>query len=334
MYLIVGATGQLGTALVRKLVQANQPVRAFVRPVSDYQALKSLGAELAIGDLRDPPSVEAACHDVDVVIATATATLPRRGDNFASVEGDGYRNLIQASQNNQVRQFIFASVPVTPVDDRVDSFRFKRIIEKRLQASGLVYTIVRLSVFMDVWLALIGSHIPTRGSESPSLARPFWFSRMYMGMVGGMIENRGIAVIPGNGKTRHAFITLDDVTRFMVGCAGHAAAHNAIFHVGGPEILSWDDAVALFAEKIRRKVKPLHTPATVFRIQQALIKPFAEGPANILGMNWISGAYDSDYPPTDAYKILDAPMTTLRDFLATKLQLADTHTHIPAPANP
>lgn len=330
MHLIVGATGQLGTAIVRRLVQANQPVRAFVRPMSDYRALENLGAELAIGDLRDPPGVEAACRDIDVVIATANAALPRRGDNFASIESDGYRNLIQASQNNQVRQFIFASVPVTPMDDQVDSFRHKRLIEKRLQASGLVYTIVRLSVFMDVWLALIGSHIATRGSESPSLARPFWFSKMYMGIVGGMIENRGIAVIPGNGKTRHAFITLDDVARFMVGCVRHTAAHNAVFQVGGPEILSWDEAVALFAEKLGRKVKPLHTPTTIFRILQALIKPFAEGPANILGMNWLSGAYGSDYLPTDAYKILDAPMTTMRDFLAAKMQLADTHTLFPS----
>jgi len=37
MILIVGATGQLGTALVQKLAAAEQPVRAFVRRGSRYQ---------------------------------------------------------------------------------------------------------------------------------------------------------------------------------------------------------------------------------------------------------------------------------------------------------
>jgi uncharacterized protein YbjT (DUF2867 family) len=43
MILVVGATGQLGSAIVRKLVAAGQPVRIFVRPNSHYHNLIESG---------------------------------------------------------------------------------------------------------------------------------------------------------------------------------------------------------------------------------------------------------------------------------------------------
>lgn len=43
MILVVGATGQLGTAITRKLIAAQQPVRAFVRRSSEHRHLQALG---------------------------------------------------------------------------------------------------------------------------------------------------------------------------------------------------------------------------------------------------------------------------------------------------
>ncbi len=81
--LVVGSTGQLGTAVVRKLAARGKPVRALVRPTSNYQHLTGGVVELAFGDLRDRASLIAACESVDTVIATANAAVPReRGDTF------------------------------------------------------------------------------------------------------------------------------------------------------------------------------------------------------------------------------------------------------------
>lgn len=85
MILVVGATGQLGTAVVRKLVAAGRPVRAFVRQDSHHAHLAGLPVELAVGDLRNFASVAAACTGVDAVIATANSVIRRPGDTFAAV---------------------------------------------------------------------------------------------------------------------------------------------------------------------------------------------------------------------------------------------------------
>jgi len=173
MILVVGATGQLGTAVVRKLVMAGKSVRAFVRNGSRYQHLQGEGVELAFGDLRDPASIAAACQGVDVVIATANAVLPESSGGFEAIEGKGYQDLITSCQEAKVKQFIYISVPVTPHDKTVPNFRYKRLNEKRLQNSSLNYTIFRSSPFMDCWFSFIGSTIPGRGTEAATIQRQY-----------------------------------------------------------------------------------------------------------------------------------------------------------------
>ena len=319
MILVVGATGQLGTAITRKLVATQQPVCAFVRRGSDYRHLQALGVNLAFGDLREPTTVQAACQGVTTIITTANGVIQRKGDSIKAIDGEGNANLIAAAKQQGVQQLIFASVPVTPFDDAVPALKHKRLTEERLQSSGLNYTIVRLSVFMDVWLALLGSHVPTRGTEQPTVKRPFWFSRLFMAGVGGMVEGRGLALVPGNGKARHAFITVDDAAGALVACVGHPAAQHAILHVGGSEVLSWDEAVTCFGQTVGRKVRPIHLPIAVARVNQALLSPLGDGPANIMGMIRMTGAADSAYPTTDANRLLDRPLTTMREFLVQKV---------------
>jgi uncharacterized protein YbjT (DUF2867 family) len=250
MILVVGATGQLGTAVIRKLVAANKPVRAFVRRTSRYQHLQGDGVELVFGDLRDPASLDAACQGVDVVITTANAVLPEGSYSFEAVEGKGYQDLIASCQKHDVKQFIYISVPVTPHDNTVPNFRYKRLNEERLKNSGLNYTIFRSSLFMDCWFAFIGSTIPGRGTEAPTIQRQYWFLKLFMKGVGNLIEGPGTALIPGNRNIRHAFIAVDDVASYMVNAIQHPAAERAIVHIGGPEILSWQQVVDIYGKAL------------------------------------------------------------------------------------
>ncbi len=178
----------------------------------------------------------------------------------------GYQNLFEAYRRHGVGQVIFMSVPVTPLDDQVPTFRYKRLNERRLQQIGVPYTIIRGSLFMDDWLALIGSSIPLRGADVHTLRRSFWFSGMFLKGVGHLIEDRGLALVPGSGNTRHAFVTLDDIATFLVKSVGHPRARNAIIEVGGPEVLSWNEAVEIFDKALGRCIRALHAPAGIFRL--------------------------------------------------------------------
>lgn len=321
MILVVGATGQLGTLVVRRLAASGQRVRAFVRPASDAQHLQIPNVELAYGDLRDATSVGAACAGADVIIATANTVAPRGDYTFDGVEGEGYRNLIAAAAQHGARQLIFMSVPVTPHDDAVPTFRYKRLIEERLMKSTVPYTIFRGSLFMDDWFALIGSSIPLRGAEVATLRRPFWFSRAFMRGAGHLIENHGVALIPGSGKTRHAFIALDDVADFLVKAVDRQEALNKTFQIGGPEVLTWDEVVALFGRVLGKPVRALYAPAGVFRMQQMLLSPISPAAGNLMGMNWVVATTDTAFDMSALAPAFGITLTTSEEFLRRKLEL-------------
>jgi uncharacterized protein YbjT (DUF2867 family) len=90
MILVVGATGLLGTRVCERLRAEGQPVRALVRRTSNpdkVNALRSLGCELATGDLKDPPQIQAACQGISALISTASSTLSRQaGDSIETVD--------------------------------------------------------------------------------------------------------------------------------------------------------------------------------------------------------------------------------------------------------
>jgi len=320
MILVVGATGQLGTAIIRRLVAANQPVRAFVRKGSNYKHLQGPDVEIVFGDLRDAASVDAACKGADIVMATATAILPHGSYSFKSVDGDGYQSLIDASKKHNVKQFVLVSVPVTPDDKKVPAFNYRRITEERLKQSGLNYTIFQASLFMDCWFAFIGSTIPARGTEAATIKRQFWFLKMFMGLVGNLIEGLNMALVAGSAKTRHAFVTTDNVADFMVKSVNHPRAQNAVFQIGGPEILTWEQVVSTYGSVLGRRIKPLYAPNGVFRVARLLFAPFSEGASDILGLNWLVG-YDTPYDMRELASVFGVKLMTAEQFLKHKASL-------------
>jgi nucleoside-diphosphate-sugar epimerase len=64
---VTGARGLLGSHVVEQLVARGERVRALVRPDGDTDFLRTLGVELAVGDLGEPRSVERAVAGADVV---------------------------------------------------------------------------------------------------------------------------------------------------------------------------------------------------------------------------------------------------------------------------
>src|SRR5579885_1998493 len=100
MILVVGASGQLGGLITKRLLDMGKSVRILVRDNPAYQALVAQGAQPVKGDLKDRASLDAACKGVDTVITTASATQRGGADTIDSVDGQGVANLIEAAKTN------------------------------------------------------------------------------------------------------------------------------------------------------------------------------------------------------------------------------------------
>jgi len=242
--LVVGATGLLGSDICRNLVSAKQPVRALVRSTSDpvkVDALKRLRVTLVAGDLKDRASLVAACRGVTTVVTTVSSTFSRQpGDSIQTVDQDGQLRLIDAARAAGVTRFIYISYSHQLNTDSPLTTA-KRTVERQLLSSGLTYTILAPTFFMEVWL-------------SPAL---------------GFDPDNGTAQIYGSGANPISWISAGDVARFAVAAIDNPAAANATVELGGPDALTPLQVVAAFEAARGRKLTVTHVPEEALRAQYA-----------------------------------------------------------------
>ncbi|MFO0550993.1 MAG: NAD-dependent epimerase/dehydratase family protein [Polyangiaceae bacterium] len=106
---ITGASGHVGAALVRALLEQGAHVRALVR--GDTRAIEGLDVERVSGDVADPSALERAFHGVEVVYhAAARITLEPEHDPAAHATNvDGTRNVLQACKRSGARRLVHFS---------------------------------------------------------------------------------------------------------------------------------------------------------------------------------------------------------------------------------
>jgi dihydroflavonol-4-reductase len=113
--LVLGATGLLGSNLVRALLAHGQQVRALVRPTSNTRTLDGLDVERVVGDLRDPDSLARACAGVQVIYQTASyyppQTIPANAATTQALVET--QNLLTAARRAAVTRLVFTSTMTT-----------------------------------------------------------------------------------------------------------------------------------------------------------------------------------------------------------------------------
>jgi len=113
--LVTGATGFVGSALVRTLLQAGQRVRALVRPTSRLDNLRGLNVEMAVGDLCAPETLTAAvqgCRGVFHVAADYRLWVRHPSEIYAT-NVRGSRNLLVAAARAGVQRVVYTSSVAT-----------------------------------------------------------------------------------------------------------------------------------------------------------------------------------------------------------------------------
>lgn len=321
MILVVGATGQLGSQVVRVLCAQGTPVRAMVRTPGSADDLAEAGAELVTADLRHPDTLTTALEGVRAVIATANAIAPsQRGDSSAALT-QGYAELIARARSAGVERFVYASVPVTPLDDDVPLVRAKREVEKALAASGMSYLSMQIAPFTEVWLALVGSSVPSRGEQRATVRRPYAFLRRFRRLTGHSIEDRGVMVVPGAASIRNAFISVPDVAALLVAAVG-ADPLTGTVEVGGPEILTWTDVARIYGDVLGRPVRVRSVPVGVFGFAQRVRAPVAPSASNVLGLNRLLGTAETPWDSRELTRRLGVhPLQTVEQVLRAKAAL-------------
>jgi len=275
MILVVGATGNLGGAVTRMLLAQGQPIRILARSQSNYQPLADAGAQVVLGDLKQRGSLDAACQGADIVITTANSAARGGADTAQTVDLEGNRNLIDAAKAAGIRQFIFVSVLAADPNSPIPLLQAKGKTEDYLRASGIPYTIIAPNGYMEVVL----------------------------GGVVGMPAMMGQPVtIVGGGRRKHSFISVGDVAAFILAAIGNPAAINQKLLLGGPEPVSFRDAVAVYERVLGHRI-PINSVAPG--------EPVPGLPEMIAQLLAGLDTYDSPIDMTETARTFGIPLTPL-----------------------
>ncbi|MGF1608297.1 MAG: hopanoid-associated sugar epimerase [Kiloniellales bacterium] len=113
--LVTGATGFVGSAVARRLLEAGEAVRVLAREGSDRRNIEGLEVEVATGDLRDPASLKralAGCRTLYHVAADYRLWIPRP-DEIYETNVEGTRRLLLVAAEAGVERVVYTSSVAT-----------------------------------------------------------------------------------------------------------------------------------------------------------------------------------------------------------------------------
>lgn len=256
MILIVGATGLLGRATALALLAQGHTVRALVRDPMRAVDLHRAGAHLVVGDLTDATSLEAACTGVKSLFACAHALYGRGRNRSVQVDDVGHSALIGAARDIGVRHFIYTSALGASDDHPIDFYRTKFEIEGAVRDSGMGWTILRPSSFME-------QHVHRYNGQR--------------------LLEQGHTVIVGPGTQPRNFVAVRDVAAFAVQALTDTRLRSRTLEIGGPDNLGNLEVAAMYAVRARRG-RIHHLPIAVARGLAAAVRPLHEGWARALDL--------------------------------------------------
>ena len=219
--LVTGAAGNIGSGVISNLTALGVPVRALVHDESKAQGLKDSGVEVVVGDLEKPETLDVAFQGVDRVFLV-TPQHP----NQAALG----RNAIAAAKRAGNPYIVRSSAMVPAPAGQTSLGRHHAEVEAELKASGLPYTIIKPTFFMQNTM-MAAQTVASDGV----LYIPFKDGKV------GMIDVRDIV----------------DVATRVLTSDGH---EGRTYTLMGPESISFYDVAGALSSVLAREVQYVEVP--------------------------------------------------------------------------
>ncbi len=227
MILITGATGTVGTELVKQLVEAGQQVRVLVRDPAKAAKFGN-AVEIIKGDLSKPETLGAAF----VGAGKAFVLSPPIGPEFPELEGNAFNAAKKAGVKHIVKLSGSSSIETFMAGSPFAEWGLES--EKRLRALGVAWTILRPGPFY-------------------SNAITAW----------GIMLRGGLFLPTGNGKDQP--IDPHDIAAVAVKVLTTPGHEGKTYELTGPELLSYAEVVQIIAAVTGKPLKYVDVPEAVWR---------------------------------------------------------------------
>ncbi len=239
MILLTGATGTVGSALLRRLIAERQPVRCLVR---DPRRLgeQRVRVQIALGDLADPASFRNAMRGVSTVIHAGASIRDQPRGSIEELNAVATMRLVRTAERSGVERFVFFSAMGAALHSRTRFFRAKALARKAVEDAALRTTVFSPSIVYtpgDPWLTLL-----ERLTLLPAVP------------------------VSGSGRAQFQPIWAEDVADCVLAVLNGDGGPGSSFELAGPETLSYESIVRTVMRPLGRRRPLLHIPLPLVRL--------------------------------------------------------------------
>ncbi len=239
MILIAGATGYIGSRVLKILAEKNLKVRCLVRKPT-IQKLDVLGIvkkenkniSYIEGNALDYNSLFSATKGVDIVyyfIHHMDGGIRGEEDKFDKLDCLAAKNMARSCRKNKVKRIIYLGGICDSKEKLSLHLKSVKEVEKIISASGIDYTIFRAS------MVIIG-----RGAVAFEI-------------IDSMVKKIPIIPIIDSDATKIQPIFYKDAIRYLVECLDKPETINKSFDIGGKDILSYEEIIRQYAKELKIK---------------------------------------------------------------------------------
>ena len=242
MILVTGATGFIGRALLRHLLEAGQDVRVMIRPSRRSPRLpKGQPIDVAVVSLADERAIRAALRGVDVIYHLAGAEWQGRNANLLAVDMRGTEALARVAAEANVKRIITVSHLGASRSSGFPVFKAKGVAEEHIRRSGVPHTIFRSSLVFGP-----EDHFTT-GLASLLRASPFFFP------------------LPGSSRSVVQPLWVEDLVTVLMWSLDDEATINRTYEVGGSEYFTARQIVETL-------MQVTHSPRRLYELNPVLLR--------------------------------------------------------------
>lgn len=290
MILLAGGSGHLGRALTELLAAGGNRVRILSRDPSRARKRVPAGVELVAGDVRVASSLAPSMVGVDTVISAVTGFGPG-GGGPRQVDLQGNQNLIAAAVAAGVGHFILVSIHGASSNHSMELYRAKFAAEECLRESNLAWTVIRPTVFMELWA----------------------------GIVGDSLIKGGTANVFGRGENPINFVSVQDVASCIERAVADHRLRGQTLDVGGPENLTLNAVVEVIAASSGLPPRARHVPVMFLRLASRLMHPFRPDLAGLMEAAVRMDTADMSFDPAGlATQLPEIQLRRLADVLRSE----------------
>jgi uncharacterized protein YbjT (DUF2867 family) len=286
--LVAGATGTLGTRLVRRLHARHLSVRVLTRDPGRAAHLAASGVQVVRGDLRDAASVRRAAAGAETIVMAAHGFSGTGGSSPDSVDRLGNGQLVDAATAVGAAVILVSVVGASP-SSPLELFRAKYDAEAYARRSGVPLTVVRATAFIETWIQI--------------LSEP--------------IRRAGRGLVFGRGQNPINFVSAEAVAALVERAVVDSGLRGQTIEIGGPSNVTLTEFVALLSTHAGRPGTPRRLPRPVLRAMSILLRQLRPSFAAQAGAAVVMDTRDMTFDASPLWRRFpDLPVIDIQRVLA------------------